>query len=137
MTSQAINPKDAIGLTKPGLRHVPAGPLYAVGQAFDNGAAKYGAFNWRAFPILASVYHDACKRHLDKWFDGAERAEDSGIPHLAHAAACLLILLDAQQQTCLKDDRPRHNVPLDTILEHLALGDAESLIEPRIGGGHD
>lgn len=112
----AENPKDIIGATKPGLRHVPPGPLYLVGLAMDDGARKYGAFNWRKTPIAASIYLDACKRHMDSFFHGAVLAEDSGIPHLAHAAACLLILLDAEQQGCLKDDRPHHNVPLDEIL---------------------
>lgn len=32
------------------------------------------------------------------------------------AVACLLIVINAEQQGCLKDDRPHHNVPLDRIL---------------------
>lgn len=111
-----VNPKDAIAALKPGLRNLPAGPLYAVAGAFDDGARKYGAFNWRANPVLASVYHDAAKRHIDAWFHGTDRAVDSGKHHLAHAVACLLIVLDAQQQGSLRDDRPPHNVPLDQII---------------------
>ena len=115
-----VNPKDVMGRMKPGLGNVPPGPLYAVARAFDDGAAKYGAFNWRGLPVKASVYHDACKRHLDQWFHGNDHAADSGVHHLAHAVACLLILLDAEQQRSLKDDRPQRNIPLDDILATLA-----------------
>ena len=114
-----VNPKDAIGALKPGLSHLPPGPLYEVAQAFDNGARKYGAFNWRTSPVLAGVYHDAAKRHIDSWFHGSDTASDSGVHHLAHAVACLLILLDARQQGTLRDDRPRWNVPLDEILARI------------------
>lgn len=120
-----VNPKDLIGRTKPGMGHVPPGPLYEVALAFDDGAAKYGAFNWRAKPVLASVYHDACKRHLDSWFHGENAASDSGIHHLAHAIACLTIILDAEQQGSLKDDRPMHNVTMDDILAGIAARVAE------------
>lgn len=119
-----VNPKDAVGSLKPGLRNVPPGPLYWVALAFDDGARKYGAFNWRSNPVLASVYHDAAKRHIDAWFHGNDCAADSGTHHLAHAVACLLIVLDAQQQGALKDDRPPHNVPMDQILAALTVGGA-------------
>lgn len=111
-----VNPTDVMGRMKPGLGNVPPGPLYAEARAFDAGAAKYGAFNWRGIPIKASVYHDACKRHLDQWFHGNDHAADSGVHHLAHAVACLLILLYAEQQQSLKDNRPPRNIPLDDIL---------------------
>lgn len=116
----AINPKDLIGRTKPGLGNVPPGPLYEVARAFDDGARKYGAFNWREKSVLADVYHDACQRHLECWFHGRDRADDSKVHHLAHAIACLMILLDAEQQKTLGDNRPHHNVPLDDILTDIA-----------------
>lgn len=111
-----VNPKDVIGATKPGMRHVPPGPLYQVAEAFDNGAQKYGAFNWRGNPVLSSVYIDAAKRHIDMWFHGTDLAADSKVHHLAHAAACILIILDAYQQGSLKDDRPQYNLPLEKII---------------------
>lgn len=119
-TDSGVNPKDLIGRTKPGLGHVPPGPLYEVARAFDDGAAKYGAFNWRDKEVQAAVYHDASKRHLDCWFHGRDRADDSGVHHLAHAIACLIILLDAEQQGTMHDNRPLHNVPLDDILTDIA-----------------
>lgn len=99
------NPKDLIGNTKLGLRHVPLGALYEMAVAMDDGARKYGPFNWRAHPVRADVYVDAAKRHMEAWVHGEERAGDSGGHHLAHAMACMAILLDAQHHGTLKDNR--------------------------------
>lgn len=119
-TDSGVNPKDLIGRTKPSLGNVPPGPLYEVALAFDDGAAKYGAVNWRVKKIQAAVCLNAAKRHLDCWFHGRDRADDSGVHHLAHAIAGLMILLDAEQQGTMVDNRPLHNVPLDEILTNIA-----------------
>lgn len=55
--------------------------------------------------MRASIYYDACRRHLGAWFEGEERDPDSGLPHLAHALACLAILVDARAAGKLVDDR--------------------------------
>jgi hypothetical protein len=78
-----------------------------VAMAFKDGAAKYGPANWREKAVSATTYIDAAERHIRQWFDGGEEeAEDSGVHHLAHAAACLMILLDAQVAGKLNDNRP-------------------------------
>lgn len=100
------NPKDAIGDTKPPLHLVPAALGIYASQAMANGAAKYGPFNWRKNPVRAEVYVSAALRHLAAWFDGEDHAEDSGVHHLAHAAAGLAILLDAMATGNLIDNRP-------------------------------
>jgi hypothetical protein len=100
------NPKDAIGDTKPPLHLVPEALVIFASQAMKNGADKYGPFNWRDHPILAHVYISAIRRHLAAWFDGEDFAGDSGVHHLAHAAAGLAILLDAMATGNLIDDRP-------------------------------
>lgn len=72
-----------------------------------NGAAKYGPYNWRGNPVVASIYVDALMRHVMAWFDEKEEfAEDSGVHHLGHALACCAILLDARETGNLADDRP-------------------------------
>jgi hypothetical protein len=76
-------------------------------MAMKNGAKKYSKFNWRNQKVQAQIYIDACLRHVLEWFDGEENAADSGVHHLGHAAACLAILLDAQENDCLIDDRPK------------------------------
>jgi len=55
--------------------------------------------------VIASIYVDACKRHLDAWFSGEEVSPDRGVPHLGNALSCLAILVKAQAHDKLVDDR--------------------------------
>lgn len=116
---KADNPKDLIGNTKLGLRHVPLGAIYEAAVAMDDGARKYGPFNWRDHPVRADVYTDAAKRHIDAWIHGEERADDSGAHHLGHAVACLLILMDAQHHDTLKDNRDKNARRFHEILDQI------------------
>ncbi len=102
-----VNPKDRVGATKAPLTLLPSVAVLHGAHAMSNGAAKYGAYNWRGHPVIASIYLDACLRHVHAWHDGEERADDSGVHHLGHALACLAILLDAQATGNLVDDRPK------------------------------
>ncbi len=99
------NPKDAIGTTKLPFHLWPetATALGALGLL--DGALKYGRSNWRAAGVRASIYYDASRRHINKWFEGEDLDPDSGLPHLAHALACLAILVDAEAAGMLTDDR--------------------------------
>jgi len=106
--NMGINPKDALGSAKLPM-HLWPETATAVGcLAFLDGAGKYGRSNFRATPIRASVYVAAAKRHLNAWFEGEAIADDSGIPHLGHALACLAILVDAEAAGNLHDDRQFH-----------------------------
>jgi hypothetical protein len=73
--------------------------------ALLEGALKYGRGNWRPIGVRASIYYDACLRHLYAWFEGEDCAPDSGVHHLGHALACLAILIDADAAHSLTDDR--------------------------------
>jgi hypothetical protein len=101
-----VNPKDKVGRSKPQLHLVPPALEIWVAKAMENGASRYGAYNWRSKKVSLSCYVSAAKRHLLAYWDGEETASDSGLPHLAHAAACLGIIMDAQATNCLVDDRP-------------------------------
>jgi hypothetical protein len=72
----------------------------------SDGKAKYGPMNWREKRVTSSVYYNAAMRHLMAWWDGEDLAPDSGVHHLAHAMACLAIVLDAESVGKLNDDRP-------------------------------
>jgi len=102
---KSTNPKDLIGSDKIPLHLFPETAIVYGAMAFLDGALKYGRTNWRAAGVRASIYYDAAKRHLAKWFEGEEIDEDSGLPHLAHAIACIAILIDASESDKLKDDR--------------------------------
>lgn len=100
------NPKDILGSAKVSLTAVPSVAILHEACALMTGDWKYGAYNWRAKPVVARIYIDAALRHIHAWFDGEECAEDSGVHHLGHARACLAILLDAMETGNLIDDRP-------------------------------
>jgi hypothetical protein len=100
------NPKTAHGVSKPGIEGVPVAPLFMVGEVMRLGIRKYGLTNWRHEAVSASVYYNAAMRHIMAWWDGQNNDFESEQPHLAHAAACLLILLDARLTDDLNDDRP-------------------------------
>jgi hypothetical protein len=105
--SDITNPKDAIGQHKPPLCLVPASANILEATVFALGAKKYGsAFNWRKQNVGASTYVSAALRHLSQWFDGENDDAESGVSHLAHARACLGILIDASVCGSLVDDRP-------------------------------
>src|SRR6266700_6935003 len=90
-TSKALgsNPKDILGAKKADLAKVPVVAIAWESLAMMDGAGKYGAFNWRANAVIASIYVAACKRHLDAWFEGQRCASDSKCYHLGQARACL------------------------------------------------
>ena len=99
------NPKSRLGMKKPPLQLVPPVAVIIESMAFKDGAEKYGAYNWRRKGVAASVYIGALLRHVYGWWDGEELSE-SRCHHLAHARACLAIILDAASTNTLIDDRP-------------------------------
>jgi len=58
-----------------------------------HGAAKYGDTNWAKVEPFNDRYFAAVMRHLWAWRRGEEIDPDSGLAHLAHAAAGCHILL--------------------------------------------
>ena len=103
--SKPTNPKDAIGINKVPLHLWPETATVLGSMALLEGATKYGRANWRVAGVRASIYVDACRRHLARWFEGEGQDADSGVAHLGHALACLAILVDAQAAGKLVDDR--------------------------------
>lgn len=100
------NPKDRIGAKKAPLGLVPPALMIETAAALADGAAKYEKFNFRESSVRASIYYEAALRHLFAWWDGEDVASDSGVKHLAHAAACLAILMDTAAIGRQIDDRP-------------------------------
>ncbi len=115
---EAENPKDRVGDTKPPLHLIPPAAEILEAVVMGLGARKYGPYNWRSSSIRATVYVAAAKRHLAQWLDGQDDDVESGVSHLAHARACLGILLDAQACQRLIDDRPPSGVANQLIAQH-------------------
>jgi hypothetical protein len=104
--SKPTNPKDALAISKLPLHLVPDTVRVFAALAFAEGAAKYGAYNWRVAGVRASVYRSALDRHLASWWNGEAADPVTGVPHLASIIACAGILLDADLCGKLTDDRP-------------------------------
>lgn len=116
------NPKDAIGSSKLPLHLVPASLKAYAALSFLEGATKYGAYNWRAAGVRASIYKSALERHLEKWWNGEWADPKTGVPHLASVLACAGIILDAKLCGKLNDDRPPA-APLSEMID-----EAEDLV---------
>lgn len=100
------NPKAIYGRAKPSLGLIPSAAMIEEAGVLQLGAAKYGPFNWRKDAVESMTYVHACLRHLMSWVDGEDLDPESGRSHLAHARACLGIILDAKEVDKLIDDRP-------------------------------
>lgn len=103
---EGINPKQAFGQAKPPHSTVPLAVLAEVGVGMFEGSRKYGRHNYRVTSILASVYYDATRRHLDSWFEGEDTDPDSGLSHITKAICSLVVLRDSMINGMLADDRP-------------------------------
>ncbi len=112
------NPKKAFGDKKVPLHLVPPALTIFAALGFRDGAEKYGPFNWRKDPVETGTYYAAALRHLYAWHDGEEIDADSGNHHLAHAAACMAILLDAISIGNAIDTRPPAGPASKVLTEH-------------------
>jgi len=114
----AENPKDRVGAGKPPLHLIPPAAEILESVVMGLGARKYGEFNWRSSKVRATVYIAAAKRHLAQWLDGQDDDPESSVSHLAHARACLGVLLDAIATGNVIDDRPSAGPAAELIQKH-------------------
>lgn len=106
------NLKTAAAANKPRVSAVPPVAIMAMGAAMQDGANKYGLFNWRDAAVTSTVFYDAIMRHLVAWYSGERNAPDSKVHHLAHVMAGCAIILDAELNGVLNDNRPKKSVPV-------------------------
>lgn len=66
-----------------------------LSEALSYGEGKYGRGNWRNVPEGSDRYLAATLRHLTAHASGEKVDDESGLSHLAHAAANIMFLLDA------------------------------------------
>ncbi len=113
---EGVNPKDLLGVKKAPLRLVP--PALAIGTApvMALGARKYGAYNWRTYPVKLSVYLEAIERHYLAVKDGQWLDPESGEPHIFHISACVSIIADAKANGSLVEDWPVSQGPAAALL---------------------
>lgn len=113
------NPKDLIGITKPPLHLVPPALVLWVSQVFKLSALEYGPFNWRENKVLKSIYIDAILRHTLALLDGQWLDPKTKLPHVAHIAANVAIILDAEKLGNLIDDMPWKPGPAAALIAEM------------------
>ena len=113
------NPKTVYGTLKAPTHAIPPVAILHLGAAMETGENKYGLFNWRHRTVSSSVYYDALQRHVLAWWDGETVDPDSGVPHLAHVMACCAVLLDAEQNGSLHDNRSEIRGGAPTLMEYI------------------
>lgn len=86
-----------VGVKAP-LSLLPRGPLCAISAAIEHGAVKYAPWNWQDEnqpQAQIAEFHSALLRHTLASSDPSQGDydEESGLHHLAHAGACVMIML--------------------------------------------
>lgn len=104
---------------KPDMSLLSRAFLEQVASCMGYGAKKYGRHNY-----LGGMAHSrlmaACLRHLAAYNDGESIDSESGINHLAHAAANINMLLDFLSKGIGIDDRYIvETTSMNEAIEHL------------------
>lgn len=89
---------------KPRLELVHGDFIEEVAKVLTFGANKYEAWNWYRGFRWGRVL-GACFRHLFAWARGEKLDPESGLPHLAHAACCIMFLIVFEKRNIGDDDR--------------------------------
>lgn len=99
---------------------VPPVVLEQLAAVLTFGAKKYGDNNWQHVPNADSRYYAAMMRHVEATRGGEVYDEESGLPHLAHALACVSFMLHNQlyavKDSC--DDATRGPMPDEPTSGH-------------------
>jgi len=78
--------------------------LVQVAKVLEFGKKKYSAHNWReGFTWDRPL--DAALRHIHAFADGEDKDPESGLSHLAHAACCLMFLIEFEKTHPHLDNR--------------------------------
>ena len=94
---------------KPDLSLLPQILITETAKAYMYGEKKYGRYNYEG-GFESHRLLGACLRHVFAWNEGEERDPESGVSHLAHAAATIGMLLRCQQLGSLTDTRTKRRV---------------------------
>jgi len=105
--SQSRNPKDVAARQKVNIALLPSSGIIHGAMACMDGSEKYQSYNWRDERISFIGYISAIQRHCLDLLDGEDCADDSLCHHLGHVIATASILIDAIENSCVIDDRPR------------------------------
>lgn len=86
---------------------IPASLNRYTGAVLEYGAIKYDANNWRKGGSWTSAI-DSLQRHIDAFREGEDFDAESALPHLAHMAFNVMILIEFFDKGFGTDDRFRY-----------------------------
>ena len=89
---------------KPGMNLLSREALEQIALVMDFGKQKYDAHNWRKGFVWSRPL-SAAMRHIMAFNDGEDKDPESGLSHLAHAACCIMFLLEFEKTHKDLDDR--------------------------------
>jgi hypothetical protein len=84
--------------------------LMHVAEVAGFGGKKYERYNFLK-GYAWSLSYDAMQRHLNAYWGGQYLDEETGLPHLAHAAWHCLALMSFSERQLGTDDRPPSSRP--------------------------
>lgn len=137
--TKKLDPKSVFGEQKAQLHLVPPTAIQAMARAFEQGAQKYGAYNWRENDaVKVSTYISAALRHIQAFQDGENMVPDNlSTHHLGAAMAGLAIILDSLAAGTLTDDRPKPILTVknaaqwqQSMIDALTFGSSITRIDP-------
>lgn len=101
---QRLEPATKFDSTKPRTDLLPFDALAGVSAVLAYGANKYAERNWERGMSWGRML-GAALRHLFAWASGEDTDPESGLPHLDHAACCVLMLSALVKRRAGRDDR--------------------------------
>lgn len=105
---------------------LPPRTLQMAAEVFTHGAAKYASSdradenNWTEGMLWGRMY-GALQRHLQAFWGGEDEDPDSGMPHLAHALCCMMMLAEygTNEAYSENDDRFKGAPKQDEVEFHI------------------
>lgn len=89
---------------KPRLELLSSAAMVEIAKVMTFGAKKYDAHNWRK-GFAWSRLLGAALRHTLAFLGGEDKDPETGLSHIAHAACCLMFLLEHEADKLGVDDR--------------------------------
>jgi len=121
MTSYSVvDPKQSQATKKMQFDAIPISLLLHAQPGNQNGADKYGVYNWLTLAdgaMSMSTYLNALQRHLLLFRAGQDVTSDTGIHNLDSMISGLAVLRDAMLFNKVNDDRVKLSPEQITILE--------------------
>ena len=84
---------------------LPVKPIQDLVAVLNYGSGKYADRNWEKGMKWSRCYA-ALMRHMFSWWGGESSDPETGMSHLAHAACCLVFLMEYEYTKPEFDDRP-------------------------------